>query len=110
MKFNVTAKSIEPTSNESVGCTFIFNFTMVEDNNRTMWVVRELPPPLYHSNYPGKIMVEVNSYALGPNITYRITEVKKGQLKKYKVYQQDQLKINWEIKEPPLKDIKFLRT
>lgn len=35
--------------------------------------------------------------------------MKKGQLKKFKIYQQDQLKINWE-KQPTEKDIIFLRT
>lgn len=48
-------------------------------------------------------------YVIGPNVTYKVTEVKKGQLKNNKIYQQDQLKITWE-KQPPMKDLKFLRT
>lgn len=61
-----------------------------------MWPVGTEPAPYYNANYPGKIMVPLYSYVIGPNITYRINEVKKGQLKKFKIYQQDQLKINWE--------------
>jgi hypothetical protein len=60
-----------------------------------MWAVGVLPPPLYNANFPGKVVVPLYQYALGPNITYRITEVVKNTLKNYKVYQQDQLKINW---------------
>jgi hypothetical protein len=91
-------------------CTLIFNFTLVEDNNRTMWPIGAEPSAFYHANYPGKIVMPIYSYIMGPNITYRITEVKKGQLKKYKVYQQDQLQIIWEGAPPPINTTRFLRS
>jgi hypothetical protein len=93
-----------------VKCSLIFNFTLVEDNNRTMWPIGVEPSPYYHSNYPGKVVIPIYSYAIGPNITYRVTEVKKGQLKKYKIYQQDQLAILWEDSPPSIKDVQFLHT
>lgn len=74
-----------------------------------MWATGILPPAYYNANYPGKVVVPLQEYALGPNITYRVTEVVKNTLKNFKIYQQDQLKLVWE-KESPLKDIRFLKT
>lgn len=110
MNFTITARSTEPSNpSDKSNCSFVFVFTLVEDNNRTMWNVGDAPAPNYNANYPGKVMIPIHEYALGPNITYRITEVKKGELNKYKIYQQDQLKIHFE-KPSPLKNLVFLRT
>jgi hypothetical protein len=46
---------------------------------------------------------------VGPNVTYRIKETQKDQLKKARVYQQDQLNITWET-PPPFENITFLQT
>lgn len=69
----------------------ILNFTLLEDNNRTMWPIGAAPASHYNANYPGKVVIPLQEYVLGPNITYRITETSKGELKKFKVYQQEQL-------------------
>lgn len=66
-----------------------------------MWPIGAEPAPHYNANYPGKVQLPLYSYVIGPNITYRLTEVKKGQLNHTKIYQQDQLDLTWG-KKPPL--------
>lgn len=78
MQFQIIAKSVEPTTGLSQQCSFLFNFTQVEENNRTMWPIGYEPTPNYNANYPGKIELPLYSYVIGPNITYRVTEVNKG--------------------------------
>lgn len=95
MNFTIIGISVDEISNQTTTCSFIFNFTLVEENNRTMWAVGDAPAPYYHANYPGKVVIPIHEYALGPNISYKITEVKKGEIKKYKIYQQDQLNLHW---------------
>ena len=52
-----------------------------------MWAVGGAPPSRFSANYPGMVKIELGSYILGPNVTYQVREVQKGQLKKAKVYQ-----------------------
>lgn len=60
MNFTVIGRSTEPTTNISMNCSFIFNFTLVEDNNRTMWNVGDAPTPFYNANYPGKVVIPIH--------------------------------------------------
>ena len=55
-------------------------------------------------------MIPLHEYVLGPNITYRITETSKGDLKKFKIYQQEQLEIHWEVEPENLDNTTFLKT
>jgi len=36
-------------------CQILINFTLLEDNNRTMWPIGEMPPSQFTANYPGKV-------------------------------------------------------
>jgi hypothetical protein len=46
---------------------------MLEDNNRTIWPTGKAPSSVYQANYPGKVIIPIYDYVLGPNITYKIT-------------------------------------
>ena len=84
----MTASSSDPKgSGTSVICDLVLNFTLLEENNRTMWAVGGAPPSNYSANYPGLVKIELVDYILGPNVTYRVREAQKGQLKKAKVFQ-----------------------
>lgn len=61
-----------------------------------MWEVGTAPPSKFSANYPGQVKLELGEYILGPNVTYRIRENEKGELKNAKVYQQEQLVVKWE--------------
>lgn len=74
-----------------------------------MWPIGSAPPNFYNANYPGKIRIDLYEYVVGPNVTYRIKETQKGQLKKAKVYQQEQLNVTWKD-SPPFDNITFLQT
>lgn len=78
MRFTILAHSTDPTSNKSIDCSLVLNFTLLEDNNKTMWPIGTAPPTHYNANYPGKVLIPLHEYVLGPNITYRITETSKG--------------------------------
>jgi hypothetical protein len=60
MNFTIVAKSIEPTTQAVMSCSFIFNFTLVEENNRTMWAVGDAPAPYYNANFPGKVVIPIH--------------------------------------------------
>jgi hypothetical protein len=85
--FDLTAISSDPNSGGNLSCSLTVNFTLLEENNRTMWAVGGAPPSKFTANYPGVVKLELGEYILGPNVTYRIKETQKGQLKKAKVYQ-----------------------
>ena len=86
--FKIAASSSDPGgSGGEVSCEVVLNFTLVEEDNRTMWEVGGGPPSNFSANYPGLVKIELGDYILGPNVTYRVREVQKGQLKKAKVFQ-----------------------
>jgi hypothetical protein len=62
MNFTIIAKSFEPNAltNSTLNCSFVFVFTLVEDNNRTMWQVGDAPAPSYNANYPGKVVIPMH--------------------------------------------------
>lgn len=71
--FTVTANSWDPSNlNQNISCSFILNFTLLQEYNRTMWPIGIAPPNFYNANYPGKIMIELSEYVIGPNVTYNI--------------------------------------
>lgn len=56
MNFKIVARSIEPsTENSTLVCNVTINFTLLEDNNRTLWPIGVTPPSFYNANYPGKV-------------------------------------------------------
>ena len=57
MSFKIKARSIEPTTNKSLDCQMVLNFTLLEDNNRTMWPIGAAPAAKYNANYPGKVVI-----------------------------------------------------
>jgi hypothetical protein len=108
--FTIQALSYDPSDlSQNVTCLLLVNFTLLDEFNRTMWPIGTAPPSFYNANYPGKIKIDLYEYVVGPNVTYRIKETQKDQLKKAKVYQQDQLNITWES-QPPFENITFLQT
>lgn len=95
MNFTIKATSADPSSDTNASCALLVNFTLLEDNNRTMWPIGDAPPTLYNANYPGKVKIELAEYVIGPNVTYRIKETEKGQLPGAKVYQEEQMVVEW---------------
>jgi hypothetical protein len=53
--FTVKARSTDPQSNTRAICQFILNFTIVMENNRTMWDSGAHFFGDYAVNYPGKL-------------------------------------------------------
>ena len=89
--FQLTTYSTDPNSAAlNITCSIIINFTLLDQNNRTMWQVGSAPPSKFSSNYPGKVKLELGDYVLGPNITYNIHEIQKDTIKG-KVFQNEQL-------------------
>jgi hypothetical protein len=72
-QFTVQAISNDPMNKDATKiCELVINFTLLEDNNRTMWPVGDAPPSHYTANYPGKVMIKLHEYVFGPNISYKI--------------------------------------
>lgn len=58
--FTLNATSWDPnTSAGNLSCTITINFTLLDPNNRTMWVVGRGPPQKFTANYPGKVRLEL---------------------------------------------------
>jgi hypothetical protein len=72
MNFTIFGKSTDENTAEEIKCSMIINFTLLENNNRTMWPIGIAPPSDYNANYPGKIKIALYEYVLGPNVTYTI--------------------------------------
>lgn len=58
--FRIVAKSREEmVPDQVIKCEIVVNFTLLEDNNRTMWPIGEVPPSTYTANYPGKVVIQL---------------------------------------------------
>ncbi len=54
--FKIVAVSKEEMDQKIVKrCEIYINFTLLEDNNKTMWPIGDLPPSKFTANYPGKV-------------------------------------------------------
>lgn len=85
--FQIVANSTDPNYPGEVVCRLQVNFTLLEENNRTMWPIGSAPPSFYNANFPGKINIQLSEYVLGPNITYSIQETRHDEIKSAKIFQ-----------------------
>ena len=54
--FTLSATSKDPNgSGDQANCSLVVNFTLIEENNRTMWAVGGAPPTNLTANYPGMV-------------------------------------------------------
>ena len=87
---------MDPLSNERKVCLFVLNFTLVLENNRTMWPSGYTPNTEFSANYPGRLEIPLLGYVLGPNITYEVRPSGQGDPPdQYYVLQQNQLRLHW---------------
>lgn len=71
---NISAISSDPHSEEIVVCTSVSEVLFVKSDDKSIYPT-DLPlPEVYYANYPGIININLRNYALGPNITYNITD------------------------------------
>ena len=105
--FTVNAQSTDPLSNVRVNCKLIVNFTVVSENNKTLWPTGKTPPERFSVNAPGELYVPVYEYVLGPNITYSFQAFGPHPPHSY-VLQQDQMHVFWST-SPGLIASRFLR-
>lgn len=54
--FRVTALSRDEMDREVVKkCEVVVNFTLLKENNQSMWPIGDLPPSKFTANFPGKV-------------------------------------------------------
>lgn len=53
LNFTVVAQSTDPMSNVRATCKLIVNFTLVSENNKTIWPTGRVMPNRYSVNSPG---------------------------------------------------------
>lgn len=70
LNFTVVAQSTDPLSTARATCKLIVNFTVVSENNKTIWATGKTPPSFFSVNSPGDIYIPLHDYILGPNVTY----------------------------------------
>ena len=70
LNFTVVAQSTDPMTNLRATCTLIVNFTLVSENNKTIWATGKVPPSHFSVNSPGEIYIPLYEYILGANVTY----------------------------------------
>lgn len=57
--FTLTATSQDPNDQQKISCSLQVNFTLLDENNRTMWAVGGAPPSKFSANYPGMVKIEL---------------------------------------------------
>ena len=70
------ATSMDPHSKERESCEEKFTVYFVEDGNFSIWETGIEPPKSLAFNYPGKLEIPLDNYALGPLIDYDIKNQK----------------------------------
>jgi hypothetical protein len=74
-----------------------------------IWPTGATPPAAYYANYPGEMVVPLNRYVFGANLTWGVDErVEVGEKPAWWILQQNDTLIHWD-KEPSLIKITFLR-
>lgn len=83
---------------------------MVTPDNYDLWETGFTPSPVYYSNYPGGLEINLANYVIGPNITYGLEEESvDGDLPEYIILQQNKSEFVWS-KPMNIGNITFLRT
>lgn len=102
----MVAQSTDPLSTTRATCKLIVNFTVVSENNKTIWATGKNPPSFFSVNSPGDIYIPIHDYILGPNVTYDFKAFGENPPKSY-VLQQDQMNLHWNT-SPGLIASRFL--
>ncbi len=70
--FTVKATSINEKNNASLICTFDWHFTVVDVDAKSLWPTGIPVPYIYYANFPGHLVIPLNRYVFGANVTYGV--------------------------------------
>lgn len=72
---NISAIARDPHSDKVEECVSASEVMFVKSDDKSIYPT-DLPlPSVYYANYPGEIRINLRNYAIGPNITYNITDL-----------------------------------
>lgn len=49
-------------------------FTVVDVDSKALWPTGMVIPDSYYANFPGELVIPLERYVFGPNITYGVQE------------------------------------
>lgn len=70
LNFTIIAQSTDPMSTLRATCNLTVNFTLVSENNKTIWATGKVPPTHFSVNAPGEVYIPIFDYILGANVSY----------------------------------------
>lgn len=53
-------------------CMFDWKFTVVDEDSKTLWQTGLKLPDTYYANYPGELIIPLDKYIFGANVTYGV--------------------------------------
>jgi hypothetical protein len=59
-------------------CTKVITVAFVEKDDMSIWPGLVSPSQELFMNYPGQLLIQLDGYALGPNITYEYKSITKN--------------------------------
>lgn len=96
----MTAVSKDPRGNTTEVCTEKTVVHIVTPDNMTIWPSGLTPPETYYMNYPGRVNIFLEQYAIGPNITYTVQAAPRQDLPRHWIDQQNQSTVHFTNSPP----------
>jgi len=53
-------------------CTFDWKFTVVDIDSKSLWPTGLTIPNTYYANFPGELVIPLDKYIFGANVTYGV--------------------------------------
>jgi hypothetical protein len=110
-KFTIQGMSRNEYNGQSQICSYDLRFSVVDVNSMALWETGLEVPDTYYANYPGELVIPLNRYVIGANITWGVQEKIKNEtidLPPHWVLQQNDTIIHWD-KAPSMFKYTFLR-
>lgn len=75
-----------------IACTKVVTVSFVEKDNMAIWPGGSRPSQELFMNYPGQLLIQLDNYVIGPNITFEYKSLSQNTGDNY-VLKQNQTKL-----------------
>lgn len=107
--FIIKGESVNEYTNESLVCTFMFKYLVVDNDSLALYPTGLKLPETYYANYPGQLFIPLDRIIFGSNITYGIYDIVDPYPPVHYILQQNDTLINWWNKNTSSFKYTFLR-
>jgi hypothetical protein len=93
--FIIKGESVNEYTNESLVCTFMFKYLVVDNDSLALFPTGLQLPDTYYANYPGQLFIPLDRLVFGSNITFGVYDIVDPYPPTYFILQQNDTLINW---------------